>query len=75
MLLYYATYYFLDMTMGAFTWTATTLYKGVSSIVFKNKTREEKIDEYVIIENSDELRKEIKELRKLINSKRITLEG
>lgn len=75
MLLYYATYYFLDMTMGAFAWTATTLYKGVSSIVFKNKTREEKIDEYVIIENSDELRKEIKELRKLINSKRITLEG
>ena len=75
MLLYYATFYFLDMTMGAFVWTASSLYKGVSSLVFKDKTREEKIDEYIIIENSDELRKEIKELRQLLNTKKITLEG
>ena len=41
MILYYATYYFLDATMGVFAWTASTLYKGVSSFVFKEKTREE----------------------------------
>ena len=61
--------------MGVFAWTASKLYKGVSSLVFKEKTREEKIDEYVIIENSDELRKEIKELRQLLNGRKITLEG
>lgn len=74
MILYYATYYMLDMTMGVIVWTANTLYNGVNYLVSNDKTREEKIDEYIIIENTDELKKEIRELRQLIN-KRISLEG
>jgi hypothetical protein len=73
-MLFYMTYYVLDITMGALVWTTQNLYHGVSYFVTKKQTRDEKIDEYVMIEDVQEIKKEIKELRKLM-SKRIFLEG
>ena len=73
-MLFYMTYYVLDITMGALVWTTQNLYNGVSYLVTKEKPREEKIDEFVIIEDVKEIKQEIKELRQLIN-KRITIEG
>ena len=67
MIIYYATYYILDITMGVISWTGNNIYNSFQYLINGRDKRNNA--EFLLIENTEELKKEIKELRQLILNK------
>ena len=69
MLLLLFSYYILDFSFGVIWWTSSTLYNGVVYLNSSNPLSIENTkidDDYVFIDSYCDIKKEIKELRKLI---------
>ena len=69
MLLLLVSYYILDFSFGVVWWTSSKLYNGIVFLNSSNSLRIENTkidDDYVFVDNYCDIKKEIKELRKLI---------
>ena len=69
MLLFYCGYYILDFSFGMVWWATSKLYNGVVYVYKSNYAIEYKKEDtdFVVLETED-LKKEIMELKKLIKS-------
>ena len=69
MLLLLVSYYILDFSFGVVWWTSSKLYNGIVYLNSSNSLRIENTkndDDYVFVDSYCDIKKEIKELRKLI---------
>lgn len=68
MLLLLFSYYILDFSFGVVWWTSSKLYNGIVYLNSgRNRIEDTKIDDdYVFVDSYQDIKKELKELRKLI---------
>ena len=76
MLLLLFSYYILDFSFGVVWWTSSKIYNGILFFNSSNSLRIENTkidDDYVFVDSYCDIKKEIKELRKLLLDKTNTI--
>ena len=76
MLLLLLSYYILDFSFGVVWWTSSKLYNGILFLKSSNSLKIENTkidDDYVFVDSYCDIKKEIKELRKLLLDKTNTI--